>query len=99
MSSKTEAPKVADELKGEPERTAYQPYKPEVLPTTTGKCRVVQDIYNFKYYIEREYTDGTWQRDTGWPPFSDVKSAHDHFQRSKKAMKTPPADLGDINAD
>lgn len=63
----------------------------------TGKAQVVQDMYDFKYYIEQQWSDGSWRRNHAWPSFGTIDDAHAHFQRAKKVRKNIPAVLGDIN--
>ena len=70
---------------------------PATLPTITGKCRVVKDIYDFKFYIEQQWSTGEWRRNHSFPAFGTVDDAHGHFQRSKAAKQIKPADLGDID--
>lgn len=66
-------------------------------PTITGKAQVVQDMYDFKYYIEQQWSNGEWRRNYSWPAFGTIDDAHAHFQRAKKVHKSIPAALGDIN--
>lgn len=66
-------------------------------PTITGKSRVLQDMYDFKFYIEQQWSNGEWRRNHSWPSFGTIEDASAHFQRAKKINKSIPADLGDIN--
>lgn len=66
-------------------------------PLMTGKVRAVLNPYDFKYYLEHQYSDGEWQRNSLWPSFATVKEAKEYFERAKKARKESPADLGDLN--
>ncbi len=67
------------------------------IPTITGKARVVQDIYDFQYYIEQQWDNGEWKRNYSWPVFKSIDDAHAHFQRAKKVKRNAAADLGDID--
>jgi hypothetical protein len=66
-------------------------------PTITGKARVVLDIYDFKYYIEQQWSNGEWRRNHSWPSFPKIDDAKAHFERSKAARKQLPADLGSFD--
>lgn len=65
--------------------------------TITGKSQVVQDMYDFKFYIEQQWSNGEWKRNHAWPSFNTINDAHSYFQRAKKIKIAPPAALGDID--
>lgn len=66
-------------------------------PTITGKARVVQDMYDFGFYIEQLWSNGEWKRNHAWPKFKDVNDAQQCFERAKKVRKFTPADLGSLD--
>lgn len=69
----------------------------EPPPVMTTKARVVQDYYDFKYYIEHRWSNGEWRRNHSWPTFSTIADAQAYFERAKKVRKANPAELGDLN--
>lgn len=63
----------------------------------TGKARAIKDIYNFKFYVEQQWSDGEWRRNDKWPVFNTVIEAKEHFERAKIVRRETPALLGDLN--
>jgi hypothetical protein len=75
------------------------PAQTVVANPPTGKARCKQSIYDFRYYIEEELSDGSWQTNEEFPVFNDITEAKKHFEKARKIARTVPADLGKWNDD
>ena len=65
----------------------------------TGRVRAALSPYDFKYYLEHQYSDGSWAVNPNWPAFVSIKEAKEHFERAKRARREIPATLGDLDGE